>query len=147
MSLTLGLLTFSSGSGFSLSAGEGDLELGELLLLLGDNERGEAFGESRADPLLGLTYRRLTGERELLFDLLLLLENDLRGGPLLTLGLILLRRGLRERLRRLLIGERLRGDRDLFRGGVRERLLLRVGESLGFPFFDLSSKESFNSSA
>jgi len=65
---------------------------------------------------------------------------------------MLLLRGLLERLRRRIIGERLRGDRDRLRGGVRERERLRdrlrIGDlSFALPFFALSSDEFLSSSA
>jgi hypothetical protein len=63
---------------------------------------------------------------------------------------MLLLRGLRVRLRRRVIGERFRGDRERLRGvRERERLRdrLRIGDlSLALPFLVLSSERLFISS-
>jgi hypothetical protein len=95
----------------------------------------------------------LTGDRDLVLDLDLLLLREyglLRATGLRPLGLILLLRGLRVRLRRRVIGERFRGDRERLRGvRERERLRdrLRIGDlSLGLPFLALSSERLLISS-
>lgn len=159
MSFCFGLITFSAESGLSFNAGDGEREDGgELLFRFGEGERecDEALGEPRGGvwrPLLGLSKRLFAGgERGLLLERLkdrdLLLEGDRerRAGALRPLGLSL--RGLRDRLLRLLnrgLGDRLRGERDReragLRGGVRSRLLLRTGDlSFGRPFFAFSVK-------